>query len=112
MNNIVEGINEDDLVSLSLEILDYSDRISELFDRIDDCMEKLPVHYNGLSSSKLVNYYKDLKPCYYVIKQNIISYSDDLIELIKKMKENDRCLVTLFQNYTEDAINKIRSINK
>ena len=45
--NVVAGINEDELSALSLEILDYSDRISEIFDKMDSCMDKLPNYYQG-----------------------------------------------------------------
>lgn len=108
--NVVAGINEDELSALSLEILDYSDRISEIFDKMDSCMDKLPNYYQGSPCLDLLNYYNELKPYYSVIKNNIVSYSDDLIELIKKMKENDNYLTTLFQNYTDDTKNKIKSI--
>lgn len=108
--DVVSGINEDELSLLSLEILDYSDRISEIFDRIDSCMERLPNYYQGLPCEKLMQYYKELTTYYPIIKDNIVSYSDDLIALIKKMKENDKFLTTLFQNYTDDTKNKMKSI--
>ncbi len=110
MNDAVAGINEDELSSLSLEVLDYADRISEIFDKIDACMNKLPNHYQGSPCSKLIDYYNNLKIYYPVIKNNIISYSDDFIALIKKMQDNDKTLVTLFQNYTDETKNKIKSI--
>lgn len=110
MDNVVAGINEEDLSSLSLEVLDYADRISEIFDRIDSCMDKLPNYYQGLPCQELIDFYNELSPYYSIIKDNIISYSEDFIKLIKKMQDNDKCLVTLFQNYTDDAKNKIKSI--
>ena len=110
MKDVAAGINEDELSSLSLEVIDYADRISEIFDKIDSCMEKLPMHYQGQPCSELVNFYNELTPFYSIIKDNIISYSDDFIELIKKMQDNDKYLVTLFQNYTDDTMNKIKSI--
>lgn len=110
MKEIIIGINEDELSNLSLEVLDYADRISEIFDKIDVCMDKLSNHYQGSSCSSLVNIYNELTPYYSIIKDNIISYSDDFIELIKKMQDNDKYLTTLFQNYTDDTLNKIKSI--
>lgn len=110
MDYNVTGINEEDLSSLSIEVLDYADRITEIFDKIDACMDRLPDYYQGESCSALMNFYNELVPYYSIIKNNIVSYSDDFIELIKKMQDNDKYLVTLFQNYTDDAINKIKSI--
>lgn len=110
MKDVVAGINEDELSNLSLEVLDYADRISEIFDKIDAFMDRLPSYYQGESCSALINYYKELTPYYSIIKNNIVSYSDDFIELIRKMQDNDKYLVTLFQNYTDDTINKIKSI--
>lgn len=112
MKDFVTYIKEDDLSSLSLEILDYSDRISEIFDRIDDCINKLPNHYQGTSCDKLINHYRGLAEQYPVIKQNIVSYSDDLVTLIKKMHENDKYIASLFQNYTADTRGKTRSVKE
>lgn len=108
--DIVVGINEEDLSSLSLEVLDYADRISEILNKIDDRMDKLNHYYQGLPATNIINFYNELKPYYATIKENIISYSDDLMELIRKMQDNDKYLTTLFQNYTDDTINKIKSI--
>ena len=110
MRDIVSGINEDELSNLSLEVTDYADRISEIFDKIDSYMDKLPNYYQGTSCSSLIEYYSELSSYYSIIKGNINSYSDDFIELIKKMQENDTYLATLFQNYTDDTINSIKSI--
>lgn len=110
MKNLIAGINEEDLGNLSIEVIDYADRISEIFDKIDACMEKLPNYYKGIPSDRITEYYNNLKPYYGIIKENIITYSDDFIELIKKMQENDKFLSTLFQKNTDETINKIKSI--
>lgn len=112
MKDFVTGIKEDELSSLIIEILDYSDRISEIFDKLDACISKLPKHYQDLSCTKLINYYRGLAENYSIIKKNIISYSDDLTTLIKKVRENDKYIASLFQNYTEDTKNKIKSVEK
>lgn len=108
--DVVAGINEDELSLLSLEILDYSDRITEIFDKIDSCMDRLPNYYQGTPCVALMSYYKQLTTYYSIIRDNIVTYSDDLIALIKKMQENDKFLTTLFQNYTDDTKNKMKSI--
>ena len=112
MEDFVTGIKEDELSNLSIEILDYSDRISEIFDKLDSCIEKLPTYYQDQACTKLINYYRELAEYYPVIKRNINSYSDDLVSLIKKMRENDKYISSLFQGYTEDTKNKIKSVEK
>lgn len=110
MNEVVAGINEESLSSLSLEVLDYSDRISEIFDKLDSCMEKLPDYYQGEACTSIINLYNNLRVNYSFVKSNIISYSDDLMALIRKMKESDKYLANLFREYTDDARNKLKSI--
>lgn len=112
MKDFVMGIKEDELSSLSIEVLDYSDRISEIFDKIDACVNKLPMHYQGQACSKLINYYCQLAENYLIIKQNFTSYSDDLTTLIKKVRENDKYFASLFQSCTEDTKSKIKSVEK
>lgn len=110
MKDAIAGIREEDLRSLCLEILDYTDRISEIFDKLDANMDKLPEYYQGDSCTSIQSYYKDLSSNYLTIKDNLISYSDDLICLIQKMKENDKSLSKLFINYTTDVKSKIKSV--
>lgn len=112
MNDFVTGINEEELSSLTIEILDYADRISDIFDRLDFCISKLPMHYQGSSCTEIINYYRGLEENYLIIKNNVISYSDDLTTLIKKVHENDKYISSLFRNYTEDTKYKIRSVEQ
>lgn len=112
MEDIGFGINEEELSNLSLEVIDHADNISEIFDRIDACMEKLPIHYQGTPCTELINFYNKLTPFYEIIKNNIISYSDDLIELIKKMQENDKIGAGMIQIFTNETINKMKSVKK
>ena len=108
MDSGVIGINEDELSNLALEISDYSDRISEIFDKIDVQMERVSNNYQGPSSDAIINYYKELKPRYEIVKNNINGYSEDLIALIRKMKENEKFLVSLFEDATAEAKSKVK----
>ena len=112
MKDVLYGINEDELNNLSLEIIDYADRISEIFDRITDCVDRIHSQYDGEPVNKIISNYQNLAEYYPIIKGNIISYSDDLIELIKKLNENDKYFTTLFQEYTDETINKKKSIER
>ena len=97
---LVTGINEDELGSLAMEILDYSERIADIFNKIDDNMETLGNYYKSPSYKELMNNYKNFSKNYEVLRKNVNSYSDDLINLIKKMRENDKYLANLFDSYT------------
>ena len=110
MNDVILGVKEKELGPLSLEILDYSDRISAILDKIDSRMADIAEHYQGDSYKELMNYYSELKNSFSIIKDNIISYSDDLAALIIKTKENDKTLASLFDEFTVDVKQQIKSI--
>lgn len=110
MKSVVLAINEEDLTSLSLEVLDYADRISEIFDKIDACMDKVSSYYQGSPCSALIEFYKEVVPYYSIIKNNIVSYSDDFIALIRKMQDNDKTFASLFQEYTNETVSEMKAI--
>lgn len=110
MNDIILGVKEYELSNLSLEILDYSDRISAILDKIDAKMDDLSEHYQGDSYKELMNYYSELRSSYSAIKNNIVSYSDDLAALLIKIKENDKTLASLFDEFTVDVKQQIKSV--
>lgn len=111
MDELIVGINEDEVGNLSIEILDYADNISELFNKIDLCMDRLPNYYKGDACSSILQYYRDLAAYYPIIKNNIVSYSDDLIELVKKVQDGDKEITKLFQEFTDDTKNKNKYIS-
>ena len=110
MENIVVGINHEELSNLCLEIIDYADDTSEIFDKMNNCIDKLSSYCDGDHINKIMSNYRQLSVYFPIIKDNIVSYSDDLIALIKKMQENDKYLSTLFQNYSDEIVSKTRSI--
>lgn len=110
MKDAAVWISEDDLGSLSLEILDYVDRISEIFDKLNACIDKLPNHYQGEPCREFMNKYQELSTYFPIIKGNLTTYSDDLISLINKMRDNDKYLTTLFQEFTDDTTRKTKSM--
>lgn len=98
MQNENSGIREDELGTLSLEVLDYADKMSEFFEKMNVCMEKLPMYYHGPACKKLLEYYKNLQNKFPIVRENIKSYSDDLATVVVKMRENDRYISSLFIN--------------
>lgn len=110
MNDVLFGVKEYELGNLTLEILDYADRTSKLLGDIGSKMEELATHYHGDSYNELMKYYSELQSSYSIIKDNIISYSDDLAALLIKVKENDKTVASLFDEFTVDVKQKIKSI--
>lgn len=106
----VNGINEDALRDLCMEILDYNERILEIFDKVDNCVEDLQEYYKCSSYNTFKNAYNDLRRNYQVIKESINSYSDDFITLIQRMHENEKYLVNIFGDLTEDYKLKAKQI--
>lgn len=100
--NSVFGINEDNLSNLCFEIEDKVEIISELFDKMDLCVEKISLNYKDSSCTELVNYYNNLKKSFPIIKSNLLSYSSDFIQLIKKSKENETYISSLFKEAIEE----------
>lgn len=110
ISTVVNGINEPELNSLSMEILDYVERISEIFDKIDSKIESLPDYYKSRACTDFINSYNDFRTNYAVVKGNITSYSDDLICLAVRMRENADYLTNMFKNYTQDVKSKTKEI--
>lgn len=111
MIDAVAGINEEELNSLSLEIIDRKDRISEILEKINACMGRLEDRYQGPPYDKIMQYYEELSASYPTIKENIKSYSDDFQALINKMHENEKLLAGLFQDLTDEVNKQANTIN-
>ncbi|MBR2753875.1 hypothetical protein IKD82_01800 [Candidatus Saccharibacteria bacterium] len=106
---VVAGIHEENLNTLALEVIDYADQISGLFSQISACVEKLPDALQGPSGKTLMDRYQALKSSYPTIKDNIISYSEDFTTLIQKMKEDDKYLANLADQFAADTKTQIKT---
>lgn len=107
MNDVIAGIKERELNELSLEIIRYRDRISDLFEKVDACFERIQLVYSGEPSDRISSYAKELHSSFSIAKENIKSYADDFTTLIHKMRENDQYLAGLFQEFTAEQIAKL-----
>lgn len=112
MDNRKNGINEDALGELSINILDFSDRISEIFEKIDNQMNSLSTCYQGESYDNLMNYYNNFRKNYQIIKENIVSYSDDLTTLLHHQKENDAYFASIISNFTTETNAKTKGTER
>ncbi len=115
-NNLVNsydataGVNIGNMEVLCFEIEDYANRIGDIFTKIDERMDNLSRYYQGDSCDSLFNYYSELKNNFVAIKDNINSYSDDLVELVKKLQSIDIKVANLFTDFSIDTKNKTKSI--
>lgn len=115
-NNLVNSydatarVNIGNMEVLCFEIEDYANRIGDIFTKIDERMDNLSRYYQGDSCDYLFNYYSELKNNFVAIKDNINSYSDDLVELVKKLQSIDIKVANLFTDFSIDTKNKTKSI--
>ena len=74
-------------------------------------MDRLPECYQGPPADKLAKRYAAIRASYPIIKQDIVSYSKDLAALIRKMREGDRQLSNLFQEFASDTRRQVKAHN-
>lgn len=109
-DNIIGAIREEELGNLSMEVLDYAERIALLFERIDEKFNSVAEFYDSESYVKLMESYNEFRANYTIVKSNIESYSDDFIRLISKMHEGMDEVSLMFEKYTEDRRLKAKEI--
>lgn len=101
-NDLIEAVNERDLDSLVVEVLDFLDHYSEIFNKIDNEVYTLPEHYKGPSCDEFIKSYNEFRKNYCIFLNNVKSYSEDLTELSIKMKENINYLAELYKKYADE----------
>ena len=110
-DNHLSGIRETDLNDLCMDILDYSERITDIFEKIDLEVESITDCYKGQSSEELIKSYKSFQKNYSIAKNNVVSYSDDLIKLSNLMKEGLQDIQLKYEEDTNEARMKAKNIN-
>lgn len=100
------AINEEELSELAIDIIDFNDEIAELFSSIDSKMAELKSYYDCSKYHALLSSYNDFKKNYSVVKQNITTYSDDLIAVINKFKSGDKDVSFVVENDSLDVKQK------
>lgn len=96
MPNVINQINQDELEQLAIELIDYADDIGDLFNQINQKMSLINSYLSGDSLAQINNNYSFFKNNFKTAKENILSYSNDLIALIQKMKDGQLDLAKLF----------------
>lgn len=100
------AINEEELSELAIDIIDFNDEIAELFSSIDGKMSELKSYFDCSKYYTLLNSYNEFKKNYAVVKQNILTYSDDLIAVINKYKSGDKDVSLVVAGDCEDVKQK------
>ena len=100
------AINEEELSELAIDIIDFNDEIAELFSSIDGKMSELKSYFDCSKYYTLLNSYNEFKKNYAVVKQNVLTYSDDLIAVINKFKSGDKDVSLVVAGDYEDVKQK------
>lgn len=108
--NVSLWINEENLGSFAMNLLTTSEDISEIFSSIDKKMEALKLCFDGSEYDHLMSKYRDFRKNYSIAKNNIVSYSDDLIALINKVRAGDKNIAFLLEQMTKYANEKAKEI--
>lgn len=102
-SDVAAGINEQSLGALSEEISVRVDRISDVLERINRSIDRLPEAYQGEPCDKLMQRYGEMRASFPMLKENLVSYAADLKALAVKMHEGDQSLSSIIQEATNDA---------
>lgn len=84
LNNNVIAVNEAELNHLMTDIMDYSSRVRQIFDRIDDLVNESKTYYDSDSATILRNKFNLLKQDFKITVNNLMSYNSDLARLKNK----------------------------
>ena len=83
-NNDVFALNEAVIDNYMLDIIECSNKVKAIFNKIDDLVEKLKTNYVCESATTLFKQYDDFNDNYSIVVNNILSYNTDLMSLKKK----------------------------
>lgn len=103
-------IDEENLGSFAMNLLTASEDISEIFSSIDNKMEALKIYFDGKEYDHLMTKYRDFRKNYPIVKNNIVSYSDDLIALINKVRAGDDDIAFIIDSLTKYVNEKAKEV--
>ena len=109
-SNIIAGVNENEIIQLCNMIGKHVDAISEIFNKFDDDMDEVKKYYDSNSFKALCASYDVLRKNFSVIKDNMLVYSNDLSELIVKMRNGMLDLARLYETFKEKYAAKRKAI--
>ena len=83
-NSKTIAIVESEIDKKMLDVIDCSNKVKSIFNKIDDAIEKLKSEYQCAAASTLYNQYEQFNDSYSVIVNNILSYNSDLMALKRR----------------------------
>ena len=75
------SVNEEAIDKLVLDLYDYSERINNVLNQINDLVNYSSTYFKGQISNDIVGKYNSLKISLENFKRNIYSYSSDLVKV-------------------------------
>lgn len=110
-NDLFIGINEGELGEIAIDFVNFNDELSEIFSSIDSKMIELKGAFNSKEYQSLLSQYNDFKKNYSIVKNNINSYSDDLVAIINKVRIGDSNIASLLETKSNDVLDQAKLIN-
>lgn len=107
---IASAINEEDLDNFILSIMDAADDISTIFEKIDNEVSRLSEYLKSEALKNILNEYNEIKSNYAIIHDNILTYSDDLIDVKNNMKNGIKNITLKVNIFTEELQDKKKEV--
>lgn len=107
---IASAIKSDELSELSISMIDIADNISSIFEEIDKKVNELNEYLQCDALSKIIEEYELLKENYKIIHSNVITYSDDLIDVNNNMQTGMKEIKFDFQRETAEFQSKNKGV--
>ena len=105
-NNYVSGINEQQLVGIINKINFNIEKLDKRFQQVNEIIYNTNFHYKTESADLFRKKYDDFKMNYDIIKKNLLSYVDDLNNLIIKYKKFETNAADMINSFTPLGVSK------
>lgn len=83
------GINGEGLKKVSLEMINYAQKVKQGFNEIEDVFESSLYTIQGTEKTFLKNYFDTIKTNFSIIYRNLISYANDMNYITSKYQKLD-----------------------
>ena len=81
MDTNANGIDEEGLNKLALELFDYVEKLNRILNSIDTIISDSALYYTSVSANILRRRFNNTKVNFPIVKENIMGYKDDLIRV-------------------------------
>lgn len=108
--DVSSAIRESDLDNLIISIMDTADDLSIIFDKINKEVFELQEYFKCDAMDSILNEYDEIKSNYSIIHDNILTYSDDLIDVKNKIKSGLEKMTNTVNSYIQEFQDHIREV--